>query len=548
MVADIIENLKNRHIDFQKAIIDNYQLKDGLYVRIGQNGIECFIYKKPRDKEASKEIGLKDLDGNIRANEYEWFARRDYVSVYLNSNKALDPPKKKIHNNNYLTLFVKAKEFTPENKEHFLTKLYDNLKTFASFTKKEEREVIESFHEYIFDTERQQDIEHKKQRFLALFDDIEKKKELIKEGEYLKIFYDEDLQKYEKEAQIYYALKIYNKIETVANIDGQIYGLSDFNMGLNAKKPYLEHKTRGFTLPFMVSKDKVYSIKALFDFLKYQNYLLEMDTTKYHSGLYIVKHSNNDQAEIVDFDIVTNENLLVKPFILRDYLDTSEDEEIKDFYRLFLVVDEIFYNGTIANNLYGEVYSKLPNSLQNLIYLTRDAMIALKKGELRPLFGINRRYSDDFILYHLRQDRWYKAKDALNLKLSLLAYQGEEMDIKKTLEKIEQKIEHLEELESEEFFILAGQIIKYLLDKSKKSDKKADMIEPFLRAGKSTKLKQEIETLFFTYKHEIPLNFKKFNSALALVEAFDNDIQVQKDKLLIGILSENIFYKKESQC
>ena len=542
MIKDILDNFD---IDFQKAIIDNYQLKDGLYVRIGQERVEYFIYKKPKD--SSKDIGLKNLEGNIRANEYEWFARRDYVSVYLNSNKAIDPPKKKIHNNNYFTLFVKAKEFNEANKEHFVAKLYDNLKTFATFTKKEEQEVLKSFQDFIFDTAREQDIEQKKQRFLALFDDIVQKKELIKEGEYIKIFFDEDLQKYEKEAQIYYALKIYNKIETIANIDGQIYGLSDFNMGLNSKKPYMEHKTRGFSLPFMVKKDDIYTFKALFDFLKFQNNLLQKEVSRHSSGVYVTKHSSNDQAEIIDFDIVTNDNLLPKPFIVRDYLGKSEDEEIKDFYRLFKVVDEVFYNGNLENNLYGEVYSKLPNSLQNLIFLTRDAIIALKKGEMKPLFAINRQYGDDFILYHLKQDRWHKAKDALSLKLSLLAYEGEKMDIKETLINIEQKIESLDELESAEFFVLAGQIIKYLLDKSKKSDKRADMIEPFLRAGKARKLKQEIETLFFTYKHEIPLNFKKFNNALALVEAFEDDERVQKDKLLIGILSENMFYKKDEK-
>jgi len=182
--------------------------------------------------------------------------------------------------------------------------------------------------------------------------------------------------------------------------------------------------------------------------------------------------------------------------------------------------------------------------LQNLVYLTRDAMIALKKGEIKPLLKVNRKFADDFIIYHLRQNKEERAKEALNLKLSLLKYEGDEMDIKKSLQNIEQKIEELEELTSEEFFILSGQIIKYLLEKSKKSDKKADMIEPFLRAGKSRKLKQEIETLFFTYKHEIRLNFKKFNNALALVESYEENEKVQKDKLLVGILSENIFYKK----
>ncbi len=544
MINDIINIID---IDFQKAIIDNYQLKDGLYVRVGQT-VEYFIYKKPKGKDASKDVGLKDLDGNIRANVYEWFARRDYISVYLNSYKAIDPPKKKIHNNNYLTLFVKAKEFIEENKAHFISKLYDNLKDFSGFTKKEEREVIESFHNYIFDEKRQNDIVEKKRRFQEIFDEIAQKKALVKESDYIKIFFDEDLKTYEEEAKIYFALKIYNKIETVRNIEEEIYGLSDFNMGLNAKKPYLEHKTRGFVLPFMVKKDEIFTIKALFDFLKYQSNMLQTDATRHHSGLFLVKHSNNDQAEVIDFDIVTGENLLPKPFILKNYLfKEKEDEEIRDFYTLFKKVDEIFYNGNLENNLYGDVYNKLPGSLQNLIYMTRDAMIALKKGEIEPLLKINRKFADAFMLYHLRQDRWYRAKEVFNLKLSLLAYEGEEMDIKQTLQKIEQKVENLEELNQDEFFILAGQIIKYLLKKSKKPDKRADMIEPFLRAAKTKKLKQEVETLFFTYKHEVPLNYKKFNNALALVEAFDRDEKVQKDKLLIGILSENIFYRNDEE-
>ncbi len=543
MINDILDTLD---IDFKKAIIDNYQLKDGLYIRVGKN-VEYFIYKRVKGKDSSKEIGLKDLSKDIKVSKYEWFARRDYISVYLNSNKAIDPPKKKIHNNNYLTLFVKAKEFSKENKEYFAFKLYDNLKSFSSFAKKEEKEVIDSFKDYIFDKERQKDVERKKEKFLEIFDDILEHKKEIKENEYIKIFFDEDLQKYENEAKIYFALKIFNKIETIRSIDGQIYGLSDFNMRLNAKKPYLEHKTRGFALPFMVKKDEIFGIKNLFDFLKYQSNFLSIQPTRHKSGLSLIKHSNNDQAEIIDFDIVVKESKLQKPFILRDFLFDSEDKVIEDSFVLFKRVDEIFYNGNLENNLFGEVYSKLPNRLQNLIYLTRDALISLKKGEIKPLLKINKKFANEFMLYHLRQDRWQRAKEVLNLKLSLLEYEGEKMNIKESLENIEQKIENLEELNEEEFFVLSGQIIKYLLDKSKKSDKRADMIEPFLRATKSKKLKQEIETLFFTYKHEIPLNFKKFNNALALVEAYKSNEKVQKDKLLVGILSENIFYKKDEK-
>jgi len=426
VIRDIIENLS---IDFQKAIFDNYQLKDGLYVRIGER-VEYFIYKKSK-RDSSKEVGLKDLEGNIRANEYEWFVRRDYFSNYLNSNKSIDPPKKKIHNNNYFTLFVKAKEFHEENRDYFVEKLYENLKTFENFTKKEEKEVIKSFKNYIFDEKRLEDIENKKQKFLEIFDEVLEKRSLIKESEYIRLYFDEDLEKYINESKIYFALKIYNKIETVRVIDNEIYGLSDFNMGLNAKKPYLEHKTRGFIFPFMVKKNEIFKIKEFFDFLKYQSKPINESPTRHKAGIFVVKHSNNDQAEIIDFDFVVKEDELNKKFVYKDYLSFKpEDREINSFQELFNLVDDIFYNGNLKNNIFGDVYSKLPNNLQNLIYLTRDGMIALKKGEITSLLKINKKFADEFIIYHLRQNREYKAKESLNLKLSLVAYEGEKMNIK----------------------------------------------------------------------------------------------------------------------
>ncbi|WP_200764011.1 hypothetical protein [Nitrosophilus alvini] len=550
MIADLLEFFD---IDFQKAIVDKYKLKDGLYVKIGKE-TEYFIYKNRKNEQ--KEHCLKDLSGEIKEGEYKWFAIRDYISNYLNSNKAIDAPKKKIHNNNYLTLFVKAKEFVDENKEHFIDKLYENLKNFRNFNKKEEIKVLKDFEDYILDETRQKDIEAKKQKFLDIFDEIIK---ISKENEiknYIKIFFDEPVKKYKDEAKIYFALKIFNKIETIIEIDEEIYGLSDFNMGLNQKKPYLEHKTRGFELPFMVKKEEIFRYKELFDFLKNLDNLIETEKNIFRPAIYLRKHSNNDQTEIVDFDIVSiKTNKLEKPFLFKNHLlaiDKNgyiEDEKITKVDSLFMTVDEIFYNGNLSKNLYNDVYSRLSNELQNLLYLTREAMINFsKKGEIEGFFYITKKYGDDFIRYHLRSNNEFKAKRALNLKLSILEYEGVGiMDIETKLEELNEKVQgSLREINGEDFYILSGQIIKYLLDKSKKNDKRADMIEPFLRAGKAGKLKQEIEGLYFKYKHEIPINFSKLNNAIALVMSYENDnekVSMFKDKLFIGLLSENIFYR-----
>jgi len=548
VIRDVLDRVD---FDLQKGVLDNYLLKNGLYVRVGE-GIEYFIFKDSK-KEDKKQLLFKDLDGNISANEYEWFASRDYLSGYLNSNKAIDPPKKKIHSNNYLALFVKASEFTPKNKEHFIERLFDNLKTYESFTKKQEKEVLKQYKEYIFDENRQKDVERKKELFLKYYSDIVEVINKHNVKNYVKIFFDEPLEKYKKESEIYYALKIYNKIDTVKEIEGKIYGLSDFNMGLNQKKPYLEHKTRGFPLPFMVEKDKIFEVKKLFDYLKNLKEPLKYAPTATDPGIYLHKHNENDQAVIDDFDIlVFVDDNLPKKFEYKNYIGLTsngraiENREITTFEGLYKLIDEVFYNGNLSNNLYGEVYSKLPHDFQNLIYLTRDLAKNILKRDIDSLFGYLR-FGMNFIIYNIRQNILFKAGEILNLILSIKAYKGENVDIKGTLAKIEEKVKNLENLNSDEWHILSGQVIKYLLDKSKRSDKKADMIEPFLRAGKTKKLKDEIEALYFKYKHEIPLNFTKLNNAIALIMAKEENEKVDKEKLLIGLLSENIFYRKEEK-
>jgi len=545
MIFDILERVD---FDLQKAIFDNYILKDGLYIKIGEK-IEYFIFKNSQ-KEEKKQLLFTDLDGNIKADKYEWFVKRDYLSNYLNSNKAIDPPKKRIHNNNYLTLFVKEKEFIQENQEYFLSKLYDTFKDFSSFTKKQEKEILKSFNDYFFDENRLNDIELKKSKLKNIYEEILSKKEYT--TNYIKIFFDDDIEKYKKESEIYYALKIYNKIETTKIIDNKIYGLSDFNMGLNAKKPYLEHKTRGFTYPFMVEKDKIFEIKKLFDYLKSQKELY-YSPKKDKIGLYLHKHNENDQAVIDDFDIVVyTDEMLPKTFIYKNYLLLKQNKqiiqsnEIKDFNNLFALINEVLFNNALNNNLYGDVYSKLPNHFQNLIYLTRDIAKNLLKRDIDSLFRFLK-FSESFIVYYVRQNNLFQAGKVINLVLSIKEYKGENVDILNKLNEIEEKVLKLENLDDNEWYILAGQVIKYLLDKSKKSDKKADMIEPFLRAGKTKKLKQEIEMLYFKYKHDIPLNFIKLNNAISLIMANEENKKVDKEKLLIGLLSENIFYKKEEK-
>ena len=73
------------------------------------------------------------------------------------------------------------------------------------------------------------------------------------------------------------------------------------------------------------------------------------------------------------------------------------------------------------------------------------------------------------------------------------------------------------------------------------------MLEPFLRAKNVKKLKDEIKFTFFKYKHEIGLNQTKFNNALSLITAYDKEDAINSDSLLVGVLSQNLFYMKKEE-
>jgi len=98
---------------------------------------------------------------------------------------------------------------------------------------------------------------------------------------------------------------------------------------------------------------------------------------------------------------------------------------------------------------------------------------------------------------------------------------------------------------------LCGQIARYLINQSEAHQKKGDMLEPYLRANNSQKLKRLIEMDYFKYKHAINLSFVKFSNAMSLVMAYKGkeklSLSENMDSFLVGALSDNIFYMKREE-
>ena len=570
MINDLLEEFNKIYKkEKDNLILGNYQLKDGLYVIVKENrDIDYYIYKFEKGIE-DKTLSLKDLDGNRRNEHYSDLAQKDYYSGWLNANKMIFD--KKIHNVNYLSFFVKVESFISKDAKKLLD--FDAIKghfeTFIDYAKfaeekgkkgEKQKDILINYQEKFKDEDRKNKI---LQNYQFIMDNIQKFKEIAIENgvtNYIKVFFEAPIEEYMKESEIYYAIKIFNDISYSINIGEDVYGVSDSNMGLNAKKPYLEHKTKKTIAPFMVKDTNALTIKKFFDWLKVQKY-----QNKYPNGEQFFLHRDYKEKDMItDFDYLPikiskfDDSIYYKNHLqVFENKQLIDDDTIDSLGALEQIVDETFYNHQLISNYFGDVYNKLDKSFANLIYITRDAMINyFKKYDERAFYQVIEKNGTNFVLEHLRHNRELMAKKSLNLKLSLQHHkrknklQGENIMEIKTMQK--NMIEKLESsdytgLESKEFFYLCGQVVKYLLLQSEAHEKTADMLEPFLRANNAQKLKHDIEFTFFKYKHKISLNHVKFNNAMSLIMAYENEEKLSKymDDFLVGVLSKNLFFMKK---
>ncbi|WP_044415673.1 hypothetical protein [Halarcobacter anaerophilus] len=568
MIYDLLDVFNKKYEEHgDELILGNYQLKDGLYVVIKENDeFEYYTYQFDKKIE-DKSLSLKDLKNDRRKDKYYDLAQKDYYSSYLNSNKAFFD--KKIHNVNYFSFFVKVESFISKDQKKLLDfdiikKHFESFIDYSKFTKKEEKEILKNYKDRFGDETRKQQI---LKNYQIVADNIQNFVEIAKENgvsNYIKVFFETPIKNYQEESNIYYSVKIFNDISYSVNVKNKVFGLSDLNMGLNAKKPFLEHKTKTqidkkTIAPFMIEQNNVLHAKKFFDWLKYQKY-----QDKYPNGeQFFLNRDYKEKDLITDYDYLPVEiNKLDDSIYYKNYLQVFEkknlidDDTIDSLKELEMIVDEVFYSHQLISNYYGEVYNKLDKSFANLIYTTRDAMVNyFKKYDEKSFYIIIEKYGTNFILEHLRHNREFNAKKSMNLKLSLQNHQykykkGEKpMDIKIMQKDILERLNtsNYDNLKDEEFFYLSGQVVKYLLSQSEAHEKTADMLEPFLRANNAKKLKQDIEFTFFKYKHKINLNYTKFNNAMSLIMAYEEETKLSKymDSFLIGVLSKNIFFIKK---
>ena len=97
----------------------------------------------------------------------------------------------------------------------------------------------------------------------------------------------------------------------------------------------------------------------------------------------------------------------------------------------------------------------------------------------------------------------------------------------------------------EEFAFTVGQIIYFLLDKSKAGNKSHALLEPFIQKSNIVELKKAITATFNAYKHEIDFGKGRFEKLFSEIMAYELDKNLKEltPIMLAGYFSNSTIYE-----
>jgi CRISPR-associated protein Csh1 len=598
LIYNLLDTFKKAyHIKGDDLVIENHRLKEGLYIKVCEDGtMKSTIIKK---------------DSTVDSN-YEWFRKADFYSNLINTNKYIGD--KKIHSNNYLTFFIKEKNFKkekfPKDVSERINKYYKTLEEdkknnlLMKFINKNEKELDSSYiKKIIVDEMDKEKLKHSKQFILENSDlifgeirqfkesDFVKKKSTKKEKEelYIKIYFDyNDWSIYELESKRYLYPRIFNKseVKTFRTLDKRLYGISNLNVALDDKKSYLKHKNRKDIYPNYIEFNDAVSL------YKYSVWLLSNKLGRnfkpfdydYRIPLKEIKNSNTDSIlinmknnqgniEFVDFEIIPgfedNVNFQIHNYVQGSFYNKEIKGYIEPNYRnynnknrqdVLKAINDHLYNNKLKQSFNSDLKDIKPprwgsKKFCNIILLTKESVYNyIYKDD-----GNGIKNSIDKLYINLVIDGIKRGKEQgvnsfntyMALKI-LFDLRGDELvkKIKEMRNNIEKTILDKETHDLEdiyEYSYLAGQISYYLMNQSKSKNKNHDVVERICNYKNVSKINDELKFWFKRYGHAIRMNYSKFNKALSMTLAFNKEKEIDEDIFLAGYLGDNIFYNREER-
>lgn len=574
-----------RQADIDKIVLDSYIPPDGTYIIVKDKNGQFELPDAPYEIKLDKKT--KNL--SISKPEQLKISRFDYYCRLIDMNKPVDS-KKVIQSNNYLSFFIKKESLTNGKlteeciDNYYLLLSNPNLK----YTKKQDKILYESVEKEIgaVDKEKVDQVHQwiKENIFSLPFE--------IKGKDYLKLFFvfDEDFdasyKRFETEGKRYYIPNLYNKNDYNKEIRDTIYGLPNNNIGLNAKKPYLEHKDRKSKPPIMEDTQRVMLKKKFFDYLMNQaalgNYNIFFpseegqkieavdgkEIPENFSGYLLRIRKDKNEAAILDFDTVSlsGDKLKKHPFSMQNVLEISDKDcegvfygHTSDMKRIMNSINEIFFSKYLLSNLFNDS-SEITISDANIkkaVLLYRDAYKNwFFKGYAESMEKIIANTADILMKNAIENNRYKKVQHQFNLKWSFIEYfqggeEGKMADIlKKKRDSIHQKIntelsEYVSISDDDEYCYAVGQVLNFFLSRNKSSKRTYSMANPVFNIHDDKQLKEKLKGMFLKYNYDINMPAKRFGKLYGMICSYEVEQDLNQDIMIAGFISPNLIYEKE---
>ncbi|VTX71356.1 Uncharacterised protein [Fusobacterium nucleatum] len=557
----------------EKLVVNKHIPKDGTYILVNiKSGKIIETLSISYDKKSKK------VDGELNPY-YGYFRAFDYYSNLVDMNKPMDP-KKTIHSNQIYSFFIK-KDSIRENK---LTKSIiegykkNLLNPEGKYNSKEAKELYKNIAEKLPKIEKDvvEDI------FLWIEDNVnENLLENDNKKDYLKIFFVEDnldksLELFKNEHKRYLIPNIFNSNDYNKKIGETIYGLSNNNMGLNAKKAFLENKTRRISTPYLVNTDEILLQYAFYNYLlpevKHGNYFIyflenEIIPRTYKEGCpngakYLLNVSYSKDVDIKNFNVISKNNdeeiiINFKEILHQKKKDTDEIEygNLNREKMMNNINKILFYNSLLGNFLLNDgdldikdievkkLLMKYRNSFYKWFYLNDEAEV---KKNIRKIYL-------DAVMVAIGNGHFFKASQQLDFGFCLEKYFYGKSELMEGIMNVKEVFlnhtlseEDWEFSNDEEYFFAVGQILAYINYMRNSKAKSLNFIKQLTFVKNIDVLKEKIKKIVISYSHIFETKNKKINRTISNISLYQPK-EIKIDILLAGFTADIIFFKKREE-
>ena len=557
----------------EKLVVSKHIPKDGTYILVNKKSEKII-----ETLNISYDKKNKKINGEL--NQYYGYVRAfDYYSNLVDMNKPMDP-KKTIHSNQIYSFFIK-KDSIRENK---LTKAIiegykkNLLNPEEKYNSKEAKELYKNIAEKLSKIEKDivEDI------FLWIEDNVnENLLDNDNKKDYLKIFFVEDnldksLELFRNEHKRYLIPNIFNSNDYNKRIGETIYGLSNNNMGLNAKKAFLENKTRRISTPYLVNTDEILLQYAFYNYLlpevKQGNYFIyftenEIIPKTYKEGCpngakYLLNASYSKDVDIKNFNVISKNSseeisINFKEILHQKKKDTDEIEygNLNKEKMMNNINKILFYNSLLGNFLLNDgdldikdieikkLLMKYRNAFYKWFYLNDETEV---KKNIRKIYL-------DAVMVAIGNGHFFKASQQLDFGFCLEKYfygkselMEEIMNVKEVFLNHTLSEEDWEFSNDEEYFFAVGQILAYINYMRNSKAKSLNFIKQLTFVKNIDVLKEKIKKIVISYSHIFETKNKKINRTISNISLYQPK-EIRVDILLAGFTADIIFFKKREE-